>query len=206
MSYPVVPLPAAVEVVLADANVLYSRILRDYLLYAAEQEIVNVNWSQQILDDAVGHLMNNVAGFTKESADALMCAFKETFPDALVEPTAATYGRFADVSLPDEDDRAVIAAALEADASIICTNNLKHFPADLMTRLGLVVLTPDELFTQLILNHMPQMVMAHRAAVSAFRHATDRSTIAALKNARADRTADLMARVLGLQDDARNAG
>ena len=29
-----------VRVVLADANVLYSRVLRDYLLYAADQEII----------------------------------------------------------------------------------------------------------------------------------------------------------------------
>lgn len=28
-----------IRVVLADANVLYSRVLRDYLLYAADQEI-----------------------------------------------------------------------------------------------------------------------------------------------------------------------
>lgn len=38
-----------IRVVLADANVLYSRVLRDYLLYAADQEIVAIAWSPQIL-------------------------------------------------------------------------------------------------------------------------------------------------------------
>jgi len=38
-----------IRVVLADANVLYSRVLRDFLLYAADQEIVAIAWSSQIL-------------------------------------------------------------------------------------------------------------------------------------------------------------
>jgi len=56
-------------------------------------------------------------------------------------------------------------------------------------------------------NHMPEMVAAHRTAVRAFRHATDQSTIAALRKAKASQTADLMARVLGVgDDDVPNAG
>lgn len=45
-----VDLPAASRVVLADANVLYSRVLRDYLLYAADEEIIAIAWSRGILD------------------------------------------------------------------------------------------------------------------------------------------------------------
>ena len=41
-------LPAPVKVVVADANVLFSRSLRDYLLIAAEQEIIEVCWSPRI--------------------------------------------------------------------------------------------------------------------------------------------------------------
>lgn len=38
-----------IRVILADANVLYSRVLRDYLLYAADQEIISIAWSAEIL-------------------------------------------------------------------------------------------------------------------------------------------------------------
>ncbi|WP_430784954.1 hypothetical protein [Actinoplanes sp. G11-F43] len=38
-----------VRVVLADANILYSQVLRDYLLYAADQKIITITWSRQIL-------------------------------------------------------------------------------------------------------------------------------------------------------------
>lgn len=34
-----------VRVVLGDANVLYLRVLRDYLLYAADQEVISIAWS-----------------------------------------------------------------------------------------------------------------------------------------------------------------
>ena len=52
-----------IRVVLADANVLYSRVLRDYLLYAADQEIIAITWSEQILAEVIEHLEQNVAGF-----------------------------------------------------------------------------------------------------------------------------------------------
>lgn len=44
-----------IRVILADANVLYSRVLRDYLLYAADQEIIAVAWSAEILREVTGH-------------------------------------------------------------------------------------------------------------------------------------------------------
>jgi hypothetical protein len=56
-----------VRVVLGDAIVLYSRVLRDYLLYAADQEVISIAWSGMILDDVTRHLVVNVPGFTEES-------------------------------------------------------------------------------------------------------------------------------------------
>jgi hypothetical protein len=44
-----------IRVVLADANVLYSRVLRDYLLYAADQEIVAIAWSSHIVHEQRRH-------------------------------------------------------------------------------------------------------------------------------------------------------
>jgi len=188
----------SVRVVLADANVLYSRVLRDYLLCAAEQEIVNVNWSQSILDDVTDHLTTNLPGFTFPSAVALTSALSRTFPNAMVEPTEVEFARLAEIALPDEDDRHVIAAALAADADLICTNNTDDFPAAVMKHLGLDLLTPDELLVHLVQVHGQQMLAAHRCAVASNSQFTDQSTIAALRKAGAPKTADLMAQVLGL--------
>ncbi|MDR1512756.1 MAG: hypothetical protein LBS56_04610, partial [Propionibacteriaceae bacterium] len=39
-----------------------SRSLRDYLLYAADEDIVAVHWSPQILKDMADHLVANRPG------------------------------------------------------------------------------------------------------------------------------------------------
>ena len=50
-----------VRVVLADANVLYSRVLRDYLLNAADEEVITISWSDRILEEMAEHLVAKVA-------------------------------------------------------------------------------------------------------------------------------------------------
>src|SRR5215813_3368706 len=75
-----------IRVVLADANVLYSRVLRDYLLYAADQEIVAIAWSSHILDEVTEHLMENVQDFDHAAAQRLVSAMNRAFPYAEVEP------------------------------------------------------------------------------------------------------------------------
>ena len=62
---------APIRVVLADANVLYSRVLRDYLLYAAMQGVLEVRWSAAILAEVVEHLTENIAGFDESTLAAL---------------------------------------------------------------------------------------------------------------------------------------
>jgi len=68
-----------IRVVLADANVLYSRVLRDYLLYAADEEIVAIAWSSQILAEVTEHLMENVEGFDHAAAQRLVGAMNRAF-------------------------------------------------------------------------------------------------------------------------------
>ncbi len=109
---------------------LYSRVLRDYLLYAADQEIIAVAWSPAILAEAVEHLRLNVARFDRAAAQRLVTAMNRAFPFAEVEPAEADFRALADVWLPDEDDRHVLAAAVAAEANVLCTWNVKDFPAD----------------------------------------------------------------------------
>jgi PIN domain len=96
-----------VRVVLADANVLCSRVLRDYLLYAADQEIIAIAWSSQILAEVTEHLERNVAGFDRAAGERLVRAMNRAFPFAEVEPGAEHWRVLDDVALPDEDDRHV---------------------------------------------------------------------------------------------------
>jgi predicted nucleic acid-binding protein len=181
---------------LADANVLYSRVLRDYLLYSVRAKLISVAWSQAILNEMTEHLMANRASFTQESANRLIQAINTTFPHAQHDPGDSQYQELALIKLPDEGDRHVIAAALAADASFICTNNVKDFPSTVLGPLGLTVITPDNLLSQLVREHPRSMLWVHRISTENLNGATDQSTVAALRRTAAPETANLMEQLL----------
>lgn len=187
-----------IRVVLADANVLYSRILRDYLLYAADQEIIAITWSPEILAEVTEHLRRNIAGFDDAAAERLVRAMNRAFPLAEVKPGDEHLQMLAEVWLPDEDDRHVLAAALAAEATVLCTSNTKDFPPSAVEPLGITVFTPDQLLTRLITEFEPQMLAAHHTAVASLTGATDQSTVNALRRAGAPDTAELIASLLDL--------
>ncbi len=54
--------PGPKKVVLGDANVLYARVLRDYLVYASDEGAISIRWSAEILDEVVEHLVANRLG------------------------------------------------------------------------------------------------------------------------------------------------
>jgi predicted nucleic acid-binding protein len=188
--------PGPQRVVLADANVLYSRVLRDYLLYAASQEIVNIVWSSQILDEVVEHMMANLPAFDRAAANHLLEVLERAYPAALIDPAEADYQRLEGCTLPDEDDRHVIAAALAAEADAICTNDKAGFPAEVLDRFEIDVLLPDDLICQLIEQRPAAMLAAHHTAVKSLGGATDESTLAALQRAHALKAAKAMQQLL----------
>jgi predicted nucleic acid-binding protein len=185
-----------VRVVLADANILYSRVLRDYVLYAAEVGAITVAWSQAILDEALEHLVANREAFTGESADALERALNQTYPNALVFPAAEDYERICDVPMPDGDDRYVLAAAVAVEADLLCTANVKDFPSEPISRLGIEVITPDALLMRLVRDLPLKMLTAHRATVAFFPGSSDASTLAALERAGAPGASHAIGRLL----------
>ena len=63
------------------------------------------------------------------------------------------------ISLPDPNDRHVVAAALEARASVIVTWNVRHFPVAALRKLGLRRQTPDE-FLSALYEAVPALVVA----------------------------------------------
>jgi predicted nucleic acid-binding protein len=174
--------------------------LRDCLLYAADQEVISIAWSGRILDEMTRHLIANVAGFSEDSGKRLVSAMTAAFPYAEIEPAVARYQRLAGLRLPDEDDRHVLAGAIAAEATVLCTANTKDFPQSVMASIGVEVMTPDALLCLLISQFEPQMLDAHATAVARLPGATDASTIQALRRAGAAGAAALMAGLLKRDD------
>lgn len=143
-------------------------------------------------------MLRNVAGFDTAAGERLVLAMNRAFPFAEVEPDERHFEMLSVWSLPDEADRHVWAAALAAEASVLCTANTKHFPSKVIKSLDLEVFTPDQLLSRLVAECQTQMLAAHRTAVASLKGATDQSTIAALHRAGAPETAHMMADLLGI--------
>lgn len=184
------------RIVLADANVLYSRVLRDYLVYAADEGAISIRWSRTILIEAVKQLQANNSTFDDEQGDLLIRLLNDAYPEAEVEPTASARRKVKGLDMPDEDDRHVLGAAVAAHADILCTDNVKDFPPEAMASVRIELLTADALLSRLATMYPSRMRDAHRTAVANLTGATDRSTIAALRRAKAIQTADLMEALL----------
>lgn len=188
---------APIRIVLGDANVLYSRVLRDYLLYAADIEIISIRWSAAILAEVIEHLTANLPTFDAAAGQRLVAAMTTAFPDAEVDINDAARERVASLRLPDEDDRHVLAAAVAAEAEILCTDNIKDFPAEVMEAVDIQALTADDLLSLLAAEYRDEMHAVHQTVVARLSGATDESTLAALRRAGAARAAKLIRELLG---------
>lgn len=142
-----------------DACVLYPFHLRNLLIQCAADRLVEARWSAEIHAEWIRNLAADTPGLTVERLTATRDLMDRVLPDANV----SGYERHVKgVSLPDPDDRHVVAAAIEAEASIIVTWNLRDFPAPELRRHGLRKMTPDALMVAL-LGAVPAAVIAATA-------------------------------------------
>lgn len=133
-----------------DANVLYPSALRDFLIRVAIEDLVRARWSEWILDEVFRNIAINRPDLDPERlvrTRGRMCA-------AVLDCLVTGFEELEEaISLPDADDRHVVAAAIRADASIIVTFNLRDFPEGELARHGLVAMHPDAFASELLAMH-----------------------------------------------------
>ena len=120
-----------VGLVLADANILFSRTLRDYFLYGADAGAIEIHWSQQILDEMSRNLGKQF-GFGQVDTDRLEGLMNAYIEYALIEVEPEDLATVQEVEM-DAKDRHVLAATISVDADILLTQNTKRFPRAWMT-------------------------------------------------------------------------
>lgn len=122
-----------------DANVLYPFLKKDILLRFFEAGFFKARWTQEITDEWVRHrIANKPHHEAKVHRTAQL--MEAAFPDALVTGYESI---LAAVSLPDPDDRHVLAAAIRCGADYIVTQNLRDFPNDVLATYDIEVGTAD---------------------------------------------------------------
>lgn len=124
--------------VLLDADVIHALPVCAAILDLREYDLFAVKWSRTIFDEARRSMVRR--GLPSEKVDARLRAMDEAFPDADVTDFAHV---ISGLSLPDPDDRHVLAAAIVGQVEQIVTNNVKHFPSDALHPHGIEAVTAD---------------------------------------------------------------
>jgi PIN domain len=134
------------RIVLYDACVLYPAPLRDLLMRLALTELFRARWTDRIHDEWIRNVLANRPDITAESLARCRQLMDEHIPDCLVTGYETL---IPTLSLPDPDDRHVLAAAVHGGAGSIVTYNLNDFPASVLEQFQIEAVHPDEFIIRL---------------------------------------------------------
>ena len=150
--------PVYEQVAVCDACAIYSITLADLLTSLGVAGLFYPRWTHIIHDEWMRNVLEHRqpdSTLTSAKLSARRDAMIAAIEDSLVE-------EFEDLiptlTLPDADDRHVLAAAIKAEATLIITFNLKDFPPAMLATYGVAAIHPDEFVTAL-LNEMPADVV-----------------------------------------------
>ncbi|WP_336355194.1 PIN domain-containing protein [Pseudomonas granadensis] len=124
-----------------DACVLYPAPLRDFLMWLALSGLYRARWTEEIHCEWKRNLLKNRPDLTIEQLDRTSQLMDLAIPDACVD---SYEDLIVGLSLPDDDDRHVLAAAIRCGADVIVTFNLKDFPIRSLEPFGIEAQHPDE--------------------------------------------------------------
>jgi hypothetical protein len=130
-----------------DANVLYPAPLRDLLIRLAQAGLVRARWTETIHDEWARNVLANNPHVTPERLARTRSLMNAAVRDCLVTGYEELVGS---LTLPDPDDRHVLAAAIRGGADVIVTFNLADFPGEALGRFGLEAQHPDDFLGSLL--------------------------------------------------------
>lgn len=148
-----------------DACVLYPPSLRDLLMRLAVAGAYAPRWTEEIHAEWIRNVLADNPSVTPTQLDRTRRLMNQTIPNCVVSGYEV---RMADLSLPDANDRHVLAAAIEAQAPLIVTFNLSDFPIAVLRTYGVRAIHPDRFLSGLFDEDFAlflQAVQAHRASL-----------------------------------------
>ena len=150
-----------------DACVLYPAPLRDLLIWLGMSGCFRARWTTQIHEEWKRNLLLNRTDLTREQLDRTPQLMDQAIPDGLVTGHESLIDG---LTLPDADDRHVVAAAVRCHANVIVTFNLKDFPASALSAYGVEAQHPDEFIENLFDLDPAAVVDAARRQRATLRH------------------------------------
>lgn len=150
--------------VVFDACVLYPSALRDLLMHIGLTDLCQPKWTADIQDEWTRNLLENNPGHDAAKLERTVQLMNRALPDANVTNYQSIIGG---LTLPDPDDRHVLAAAIKSHSEIIVTANLKDFPPSELNQYGIEAMHPDDFIVDLLdLNAAHVLKAVNRARTS----------------------------------------
>ncbi len=123
-------------------------------MHLAISDLFQAKWTNDIHEEWIRSVLKDKPHLKYEQLQGIRSMMDENTRDCLIngyEPL------IQDLSLPDPDDRHVLAAAIHASASIIVTSNLKDFPISETSKYNIEAKHPDD-FTADLLDIAPGII------------------------------------------------
>jgi predicted nucleic acid-binding protein len=124
-----------------DANVLFGARLRSIFMTLAQTGVFRARWSEDVHREWMRAVVERRPDLTLERLEATRRAMDNAVDDCLV---TGYEHLIAALTLPDPNDRRVLAAAITAQANVIVTFNVGDFPADVLQVRGIHAKHPDD--------------------------------------------------------------
>jgi hypothetical protein len=153
-------------VALYDACVLYPAPLRDLLMQLALTGLFRARWTDEIHDEWTRNVAANRPDISPLGLARCRRLMDEHVPDCLV---SGYQGLIPTLTLPDPDDRHVLAAAIHGGAGLIVTFNLGDFPKAVLDAFRIEAIHPDDFFARLWEESPAAVLLAarlHRASLT----------------------------------------
>lgn len=165
--------------VLVDACVLYSTVPRALTVSAAQAGLIVPIWSARIVEEWRRAVARDGPQAAAQVASEIAMA-RIACPDAeIVVPDGLT----DTLSLPDPNDRHVLAAAIAGRADVLLTRNMRDFPPRTLARHGISPRAPDTLFHELWMDQPEMMAEIAGPVVAAMAQAAHMAPRDVLKRA-----------------------
>ena len=150
-----------------DACVLYSNSLRDFLvrlaIHGRRRGVLRAKWTGRIHREWIRAVLRRRTGLLR----AALLRTRRLMDQHVRGCRVRGYERWeARLTLPDPDDRHVLAAALACVADVIVTFNTSDFPPDKLRPFGVAAIVPDTFVYQLMESGIVAAAAAdHRASL-----------------------------------------
>jgi predicted nucleic acid-binding protein len=152
-------LPLTPATVFLDANVLYPAGLRDFLMRLTLQGLLQARWSDLVHEEWIQAVLRDFPNITRPQLERTRDLMNRYAVGSLV---TGFEQRIERLTLPDPNDRHVLAAAIQCRAEVILTRNLKDFPASVLAEYGIWAQAPDPFIHALLMANAEGVIATAR--------------------------------------------